>query len=270
MDTYPVGDRPPGTVVSLTTDYGLADGFVGACKGVILETAPTARMVDITHLIPPGDIRRAAHVLAQTLPYLPEGSVHMAVVDPGVGTVRHPLALATPTGVLIGPDNGLLGWAADALGGITQAVSLSNERYHRHPVSRTFHGRDVFAPAAAHVATGVPLTSLGDPLDVHGIVRLSEPAVIVGDEGFEAEATTVDRFGNVQLAAPPEDLDALGESLDVNGRAARRADVFASGEPGALIVLVDSAGFASIAVNGGSAAETLGIGPGDLVRVRQA
>ncbi|GIG64951.1 hypothetical protein Pen01_12460 [Phytomonospora endophytica] len=259
---------PIGPVVSLTTDYGLADGFVAACHGAILDTAPAARIVDVTHLVPPGDVRRGAHVLAQTLPHLPEGSIHVAVVDPGVGTVRHPLALATPRGVLIGPDNGLLVWAAAELGGVTQAVALTNDRYHRHPVSRTFHGRDVFAPAAAHVATGVPLTSLGDPLDVHRLCELPEPVLRVGEDGFEAEVTSVDRFGNVQLAAGPETLDALGEALDVDGRPALRADVFASAEPGGLIVLVDSAECAALAINGGSAAEALGLAAGDLVQVR--
>ena len=262
-------NRFPGPLVSLTTDYGLADGFVGACHGVILDVEPTTRILDVTHLIPPGDVRKGAHVLAQTLPCLPPGTIHVAVVDPGVGTVRHPLVLDTPGGVLIGPDNGLLIWAATVLGGITQAIALTNDRYHRHPVSHTFHGRDVFAPAAGHLAAGVPLTSLGDPLDVHGLHELPEPRLVVTDEGFDAEVTTVDRFGNAQLAAGPADLDPLGEILDVGGNAAVRGDMFAAAETGGLVVLVDSAGHVTIAVNGGSAAETLGLAPGDIVRVRE-
>lgn len=262
-------NRIPGPLVSLTTDYGLLDGFVGACHGVILDVEPTTRILDVTHQIPPGDVRRGAHVLAQTLPYMPAGTIHVAVVDPGVGTVRHPLALDTPGGVLIGPDNGLLIWAATALGGITQAIALTNDRYHRHPVSHTFHGRDVFAPAAGHLASGVPLTSFGAPLDVHKLCELPEPKLVVTDDGFDAEVTTVDRFGNVQLAAGPDVLDPLGEVLDVGGRAAVRGDMFAAAEAGGLVVLVDSAGYATLAVNGGSAAEDLGLAPGDVVRVRE-
>lgn len=255
-------------LITLTTDYGLADGFAGVCHGVIAGIAPGARVIDITHDVPPGDVRRGALVLAQALPYFPDGSVHVAVVDPGVGTVRHPLALATPRGVLIGPDNGLLVWAAEALGGVTQAVALSNDAWHRHPVSRTFHGRDVFSPVAAHVATGVALTELGDPLKIGGLVRLAEPRVTPLDDGVDAEVLTVDRFGNVQLAAAPDVLDELGEKLTVNGWDASRGDVFAAAPTGGLVVLGDSAGRAAVAVNGGSAAAVLKVAPGDVVRVR--
>nr|WP_285664463.1 SAM-dependent chlorinase/fluorinase [Actinorhabdospora filicis] len=257
-------------VISLTTDYGLADGFAGVCHGVIAGIAPTARVIDVTHEVPPGDVRRGAHVLAQSLPYLPAGGVHVGVVDPGVGTVRHPLALATPRGVLIGPDNGLLVWAAEALGGVTQAIALSNDAWHRHPVSRTFHGRDVFAPVAAHVAGGVALTDLGDPLRIGDLVRLPEPRVTAVDDGVDAEVLTVDRFGNVQLAASPSLLDELGEKLTVNGWDASRGDVFATAPTGGLVVLGDSAGRAAITVNGGSAAAVLSVAPGDVVRVRAA
>ena len=259
VDTYPI--------ISLTTDYGLLDGFVGVCHGVIAERAPDARIIDLTHAIRPGDIRGGALVMAQTVPYLPTG-VHVGVVDPGVGTVRHPLAVVTPRGVLVGPDNGLLVWAAEALGGITQAIALTNDAWHRHPVSRTFHGRDVFAPVAAHLAYGVAPVDLGDPVDVRKLVRLPEPHLAIGDDGFDAEVTLVDRFGNVQLAAGPGDLDAVGEQLMVNRCAAVRGDVFASAEPGGIVVLVDSADRVSVTVNGGNAAVVLGVAPGDIVGVR--
>lgn len=257
-------------MITLTTDYGHADGFAGVCHGVIATIAPTERVIDVTHDIPPGDVRHGAHVLAQSLPYFPDGCVHVAVVDPGVGTVRHPLALATPRGVLVGPDNGLLIWAAEALGGVTQAVALSNDAWHRHPVSRTFHGRDVFAPVAAHVASGVALTDLGDPLKIGALVRLPEPRVTTVDDGLDAEVITVDRYGNAQLAATPDLLDAFGEKLTVNGWNATRGDVFAAAPDGGLVVLGDSAGRAAVAVNGGSAATVLGIAPGDMVKVRSA
>ncbi|MEV4390309.1 SAM-dependent chlorinase/fluorinase, partial [Micromonospora sp. NPDC049580] len=172
--------------VSLTTDYGLTDGFVAACHGVIARIAPAARVIDVTHLVPPADVRRGAAVLAQTVPYLPVG-VHVAVVDPGVGTARRGVALATPGGLLVGPDNGLLPDAAAALGGVTAAVELTEPRWLAARVSGTFHGRDVFAPVAARLALGAPLAEAGPAVDPDGLVRLP-PAVVARDaEGFTAE-----------------------------------------------------------------------------------
>ena len=139
--------------ISLTTDYGTFDGFVAACHGAIARIAPEVRVIDVTHHVPPADVARGAAVLAQTAPYLPE-SVHCAVVDPGVGTSRRGIAIGTPNGVLVGPDNGLLIRAAEALGGIDSVVELANKDWFLGDISRTFHGRDVFAPAAARIATG--------------------------------------------------------------------------------------------------------------------
>src|SRR6185295_570862 len=139
--------------ITLTTDYGLADGFVAACRGVIARTAPQAQVIDVSHAVPPQDVRRGATVLAQVAPYLP-AAVHMAVVDPGVGTGRRGIVLAAKEGMLVGPDNGLLLPAADALGGLEAAFELVAEEYRLATVSHTFHGRDVFAPAAAHLTLG--------------------------------------------------------------------------------------------------------------------
>ncbi|MEV1147882.1 SAM-dependent chlorinase/fluorinase, partial [Micromonospora sp. NPDC049799] len=150
----------PTPWISLTTDYGLADGFVAACHGMIARLAPTARVIDVTHLVPAADVRRGATVLAQTVPYLPAG-VHVAVVDPGVGTERRGVVLDTPDGLLVGPDNGLLLDAAAALGGIRVAAELANAEWFAPRVSATFHGRDVFAPVAARLALGAPLTGAG-------------------------------------------------------------------------------------------------------------
>jgi S-adenosylmethionine hydrolase len=252
--------------VSLTTDYGLADGFVAACHGVLARLAPEVRVIDVTHQVTPGDVTRAAALLAQTLPHLPP-AVHVAVVDPGVGTARRGVAVETPGGLLVGPDNGLLPWAADALGGATAAVELTNPDWRLHPVSRTFHGRDVFAPAAARLATGAPLAEAGPAMPPERLVRLPEPVVSTGHGWLEAEVLTVDRFGNVQLAAPGAALAGLGDRLTVVGIPAVRGATFADAPAGELVVLVDSADRVAVAVNGGRASVVLGVAPGDVVRI---
>ena len=290
--------------VSLTTDYGLADGFVAACHGVLLRQAPGVPIVDVTHLIPPGDVRRGAAVLAQTVPHLPRGA-HVAVVDPGVGTRRRAVALRTPKGFLVGPDNGLLLPAAEALGGVVEAVDLTIPA----GIPATFHGRDVFAPAAAALVTGRPLAELGRPADPATLVRLPEPVARLlpapagaGAPRLEAEVVLVDGFGNVQLAAGgdllrqagllpgervtlaragrPADAGGAGgddaAGHDAAGAAAGpvvlAADVavgvtFGSVGPGELVLYVDSAGMAALAERDGDAARRLGLRPGDLVLV---
>ncbi|PZM96656.1 MAG: hypothetical protein DIU79_04520 [Actinobacteria bacterium] len=255
--------------ISLTTDYGLSDGFVAACHGVIGRLAPAVRVLDVTHAVPPGDIRRGAAVLAQTIPYLPP-AVHLAVVDPGVGTSRRGVVLRTPNGLLVGPDNGLLIWAAEALGGIRDAVELTNPEWFLPDVSHTFHGRDIFAPAAARLATGADPADAGPAVDPASLVRLPEAVVASGDGWLEAEVLTVDRFGNVQLAAPGSALNSLGPALTVNGVPATRGTTFGSVPPGKLVVFVDSAGQAAVAVNGGRAAVVLSVAPGDVLRIDTA
>ncbi|MET8282480.1 SAM-dependent chlorinase/fluorinase [Micromonospora sp. NPDC005174] len=258
--------------ISLTTDYGLSDGFVAACHGVIARIAPTARVIDVTHLVPPADVRRGAAVLAQTVPYLPVG-VHVAVVDPGVGTARRGIALATPGGLLVGPDNGLLPDAATALGGVSAAVELTEPRWLAARVSGTFHGRDVFAPVAARLALGAPLAEAGPAVDPDGLVRLPPPHVTRDADGFTAEVLTVDHFGNVQLAASGEVLDPLAATVRVGPpgptppHAAVRGRTFGDAPDQALVVYVDSADRVAVAVNGGRAVDVLGVRPGDLLRV---
>jgi S-adenosylmethionine hydrolase len=254
--------------ISLTTDYGIVDGFAAACHGVIGRIAPDVRVIDITHQVPPADVARAAAVLAQTVPHLPP-SVHVAVVDPGVGTTRRGLAIGTPGGVLVGPDNGVLPWAADALGGIDTVVELTNEDWFLGDVSRTFHGRDIFAPVAARIAGGAPLGDAGPSVEHTTVVRLADPIVTVGDGWLEAEVLTIDRFGNVQLAAGGAMLDGLGPELTVGGVRARRGTTFADAAPGDLVVFVDSAGRAAVAVNGGRAVVVLSVVPGDVLRLAE-
>jgi S-adenosyl-L-methionine hydrolase (adenosine-forming) len=255
--------------ITLTTDYGLSDGYAGVLHGIIARHAPWVRVIDVTHMVPPGDVSRGAAVLAQTVRHLPP-AVHVGVVDPGVGTNRRAVAIQTPQGLLVGPDNGLLTNAADALGGVESAVRLTETAWFLPDVSMTFHGRDVFAPVAARLAAGVPLADAGPAIEPDSLVRLPEPIVVVGDGFVEAEVLTEDRFGNVQLAAPGPALDGLDEHLLVGGVRAIRADTFADGQPGRLIAYVDSAGKVALAVNGGRAVVALAVTPGDILRLTNA
>jgi S-adenosyl-L-methionine hydrolase (adenosine-forming) len=262
---------------ALLTDYGRRDGFVAACHGVIARLAPTVRVIDITHDIPPQDVRYGAAVLAQTVRYLPP-AVIVAVVDPGVGTSRRGVAIAAGESVLVGPDNGLLGWAAAELGGASEAVSLTSAEYQSPARAPTFDGRDVFAPVAAHVCLGTPLPALGSPAD--DLVMLPVPVVRVAHGGLDTEVLTVDHFGNVQLAARAADLAAAGIAAGVTivrvGEPVRRAvevpvgTTFADVGSGEPVLYIDAAGYAAIAVNRGSAAVELGTRPGDPVRIEPA
>ncbi|MEV6595332.1 SAM-dependent chlorinase/fluorinase [Actinoplanes sp. NPDC051346] len=254
--------------ISLTTDYGTFDGFAAACHGVIARYAPAVRVIDVTHHVPPADVARGAAVLAQTAPHLPL-SVHVGVVDPGVGTERRGIAIGTPNGLLVGPDNGLLVWAAEALGGLDTVVELTNSEWFLGDVSRTFHGRDIFSPVAAQLALGASLTDAGTPVDPKSVIRLPDPIVALGDGWIEAEVVTVDRFGNVQLAAGGAMLTGLGPDLVVCGVKARRAQTFGDADKGELIVYEDSAGRVAIAVNGGRAVVVLSVRPGDVVRIAE-
>ena len=255
--------------ISLTTDYGTFDGFVAACHGTIARLAPAVRVIDVTHHVPPADVARGAAVLAQTAPHLPP-SVHVAVVDPGVGTARRGLVLETPGGLLVGPDNGLLIWAADALGGVDRAFELSNKDWQLSTVARTFHGRDVFSPAAARLALGASPVDAGPAIDPADLIRLPDPVVTVGDGWIESEVGTVDRFGNVQLAATGDVLAGLGHELLVNGSVrARRGATFADVERGELLVYEDSASRVAIAVNNGRAVVVLSVRPGDMIRIAE-
>lgn len=255
--------------ISLTTDYGPHDGFAGVMHGVIARMAPTVRVIDVTHDVHPGDVARGAAVLAQAIVHLPR-SVHVAVVDPGVGTTRRAVVLRTPEGLLVGPDNGLLPPAADALGGVLAARELTNPAWHGYPVSATFHGRDIFAPVAARLARAEPLSDAGTEIDPHSLVRLPPPMVSVGDGYVEAEVLTIDRFGNVQLAADAEAVTGLGDHVTISGIPALRGNTFGDVPPGNLIVFADSSGRTALAVNGGRAVVVLGVEPGDVVRIANA
>jgi len=260
--------------ISFTTDYGLEDGFVAACHGVAARLAPAVRIIDVTHLVQPGDVRRGATVLSQTVADLPR-AVHVAVVDPGVGTSRRPVGLLTAAwSILVGPDNGLLVPAADQLGGITAAVALTNAGWHAARVAPTFHGRDVFMPVAARLAGGADLADAGPALDPASLVRLDPLELRRSGDKLFSGVLSVDRFGNVQLAARG---DALVPSmrlvppvLSVGGQRARLVETFGDVAAGELAVLVDSAGHLAIVVSGGSAADRLGVAAGATVEVAPA
>lgn len=235
--------------ISLCTDYGSADGFVAACHGVIARIAPHARVLDVTHAVPPGDVRRGSVVLTDTLPWLPP-AVHVAVVDPGVGTARRGVALVSTDAVLVGPDNGLLLAAAEALGGVRAAYELREPTYRLSTVSATFHGRDVFAPAAAHLAVGVPPDALGPLVDPASLTALPTLVCQVADDRIRVEVLTVDHFGNVALAAGTAELTAIGLRIGASAtlqwpagrQPVRFGRTFADVAPGELVLLVDSAG----------------------------
>ncbi|HLY86789.1 MAG TPA: SAM-dependent chlorinase/fluorinase [Gaiellaceae bacterium] len=257
-------------IVTFLTDFGLQDDFVGTCHGVIATIAPDARVIDVTHGVRPGHVLQGALVLANTLSYMPAG-VHLAVVDPGVGSGRRALALRDGEGRLhVGPDNGLLLPAADRFGGVAAAHELANPEYSLQPVSRTFHGRDLFAPAAAHLAAGVPLEELGPPVDPEALVRIEIPEPEVGQNRIRASALVVDRFGNIALNLRREHLEhaelGAGTRVELVSRGDRfyavSARTFADAPRGALILYEDSYGSLALAVSRGNAAQLLRVEEG--------
>jgi len=260
------------------SDYGLEDEFVGTCHGVIARIAPESRVIDLMHAIPPHDVLRGALVLAQAVRFMPADAVFLAVVDPGVGTARWRLAVRTESGSdLVGPDNGVLSLAWARLGGVAEAVEIASPDVVLHPIAPTFHGRDVFAPAAAHLARGSDLASLGPPVDPGSLVILSLPEAEVRHGRVSTEVLAQDRFGNLQLSARPADLEAAGLSsarvLEVRGlgvvASLHVVASFGEVEHGDLALIVDSGGWLAIAVNGGSAAEALALSSGDALTVAE-
>lgn len=261
-------------VVAFLTDYGTHDGFVAACHGVIAATTPAARVIDVSHDVPPYDVRHGAAVLRRVAPYFPP-AVYLAVVDPGVGTARNPVVLRAGQSLLVGPDNGLLLPAADALGGVTEAYALTNPDWRLPAVGATFHGRDVFAPAAARLAAGEPIARAGTPVPVAELVRLPSPPRTVRAGELDCATTYVDRYGNVQLAATAADLDVIGARsagrVTVSSRSVVATAVvgrtFGDVGPGDLVVYIDSDGQLALAENTGDAASRFGIRAGDPVRL---
>ena len=263
---------PP--VVTFLSDFGTADDFAGVCHGVILSVCPQAQVIHVTHGIRPQAVGQGARVLAGAIRYLPAG-VHLAVVDPGVGSERRAVALRSGDGRLfVGPDNGLLLPAAEACGGVVDAVEIRNVDVMLQPVSRTFHGRDVFAPAAGRLAAGLALDQLGPVLDPDRLVRRPDPDHRLTGAVLTATVQHVDRFGNIQLAVSAGELDGLfvtvrlAELITADDRYYLHcAETFADVDAGEFVIYEDASGLLSVAVNRGSAAELTATEAGDEVRV---
>ena len=263
-------------LITFLTDFGLDDDFVGVCHGVIERIAPRTRVIDLTHGIRPQMVLEGALTLANGLPFMPAG-VHLAVVDPGVGSERRAVALRGGDGRLyVGPDNGLLVPAAERLGGIEAAHELTAKAFWLERISRTFHARDIFSPVAAHLAMGVELEQLGPALDPATLVRIELPEPEVREGVVVGRCIAVDRFGNVQLNVRASHLTAAGiepgsrveVELATERYYAIAASTFTDVAIGEIAVYEDAYENVSISITRGSAAETLAIAPGDPVALR--
>ncbi len=257
-------------VITLTTDFGLKDGFVGAMKGVILSIFPEARLVDISHEIGPQNVLEGALVLNRAYAYFPRGTVHLAVVDPGVGTSRRAIAAKLGEHYFVGPDNGLFTpilETAEKQNEEVKFIHLTNSQYRLQQVSQTFHGRDIFAPAAAYLAKGVPLEELGPVIS--DPIRLTLPHPERTGHGWKARILGIDHFGNLATDLPAAELAGMElPVIRLHGREIRGlVHSFGEKEPGSLIALINSAGYLEIAVVNGSAAKLLGAAAGELVEV---
>lgn len=259
----------PMRVITLTTDFGTQDQYVGAMKGVILSIAPDVHLVDITHEIPPQNVREAAYILASTAPYFPEKTIHVAVVDPGVGTERRPIAVRTRKAFYVAPDNGLL-TPVLKVDPPEEVVHLNNPTYWRPQVSRTFHGRDIFAPIAAYIARGVPLSAMGEPIPVEGLVTLPWPeARVLSDGSIEGMVVHVDRFGNIVTNIPADMLTGKRDAWVFRvGRQELRGlrTAYAEVDVGEPIALIGSNATLEFSVREGNAAARWRVQAGDPVR----
>ena len=255
------------------SDYGLSGELVGICKGVMLGIAHGVTVIDMTHGVGGFDVVRGAETLRHATAYMPEDAVYLAVIDPGDKTGRREIAAETGSGpYLVGPDNGLLLPAAEALGGVTRAVQLTNPQYHVQPVSNIFHGRDIFAPVAAHLAAGAGLGDLGEEIDPSSMTPIDFPKARREADGLATEIIDIDRYGNARLSATLDDLDLpYGAPVSVLVRDdtmdARYVETFGASEGGDLVLLTDSHWRLSLAVNKGNAARALLLSVGDEVRI---
>ncbi len=259
-------------IITLTTDFGWADGYVGAMKGVILSIAPRATIVDICHDIAPQNVKEAAFVLHTVHRYFPADAIHLIVVDPEVGSARRAIALRTDRACFVAPDNGVLSYIL-AEDRVEQAVSLTRACYWRPEISRTFHGRDIFAPVAAHLAQGVPLEDLGQPVERRELLTFPTPRPSLRpDNTVVGHIIHVDRFGNLITDLQEDESQRFGLSLDegivveVGGQQIEGVrSTYTAGEAGKPLALIGSAGRLEIAVPGGSAALRLRVTAGDEV-----
>jgi S-adenosylmethionine hydrolase len=263
---------PRYDTISFLSDYGTVDEFVGVVHSVIRSIAPDVAVVDITHHVPPYDVRAGGLVLARSAQYLCPGVV-LAVVDPGVGTDRRGVAVEVGDGasVLVGPDNGLLAPAVAMCGGATRAVELTNSGYQLPSPGPTFAGRDVFAPAAAHLSNGVPMEELGDLVRITTLLPGVLPVTYEEAGALVGEVLWVDQYGNAQLNIDPDEIESFGDRVRIHfsdtSRTARRVSAFGDVGPGEVGLVVDSYGLMAIVLDRHSAAEDLGLHPGTEVRI---
>lgn len=254
-------------IITLTTDFGLQDGHVGAMKGVMCGIAPRANLVDISHHIPPQDIQHGGFVVMTAYCYWPPDTIHLVVIDPGVGTGRRAVAVQTAHGTFVAPDNGVLSYVL-ARERVTTVVSLTNQSFWHQPVSPVFHGRDIFGPAAAHLAAGVSLLALGETIEARELTTFPVPVPQRHADGhITAHVQYIDNFGNCTTDAPGDWVRAGSHwRVDVQGQCIDQIDhTFADVATGALVALVDSTGYVAIAVRNGSAARKLELALGASV-----
>ncbi len=251
-----------GRIITLLTDFGTKDTFVGSMKGVILGICPEARLVDLTHEVPPQAITTGAFLLKSAIDYFPKGTVHLVVVDPGVGSARKPIAVKSKGHFFVGPDNGLFPAALKAWG-IEEIAELTERKYQLKDLSSTFHGRDVFAPVAAHLAKGVPLSRVGKRLS--NLIWREIPKPFKASAGWTGEVMWIDRFGNLITNFEKQHLSKpfrlkIGKTVVLN-----LASRYSEAKKGSLIALMGSSGNLEISMNVGNAAQKLKIGIGSVV-----
>jgi S-adenosylmethionine hydrolase len=260
------------SLITLTTDFGTSDEYVGVMKGVILGLNPQVTIVDLTHDIPPQSVGDAAYILRRAYEFFPPATIHIVVVDPGVGTERRPIAVGSDTATFVAPDNGVLSYALSHLRANAeeiQAVHLTNRSYWLPEVSCVFHGRDIFAPVAAHLSLGVPLDQLGP--EIHDLVTLPSPYLNRQQDKIVGQVMHIDHFGNVLTNLPRSDVESLGPGITVRLGQLRIEGLtwaFAFGEKGEPSAYIDSSGHLAVAVVDGSAQDRVQCRIGDRVEVR--
>jgi hypothetical protein len=254
-------------IITLLTDFGLSDVYVGVMKGVIAQINPALTVVDLTHQIPPQNIAAARFNLMNAYPYFPGGTVHIAVVDPGVGSHRRAIALQLDVGFLVGPDNGLFSGVLNQ-NRVIKAVELTNPNYWRTPIpSTTFHGRDIFVTAGAHLASGVPLEQLGEVIDPKTLVQLTISERTLTVNGVAGCIQYIDHFGNLITNIPAIDVQGKTWSVAVGDQVILSSQTYSDLPLGEVVALIGSHGWVEIAVNGGSARSQLQLDWGDRVQV---
>lgn len=254
-------------MITLLSDFGSQDIYIGVMKGVIASIDPQLPVVDLTHQVPPQDIAAGQFALMNAVPYFPQGTVHVAVVDPGVGSQRRGVAIEFAEGFLVGPDNGLFSGVLATSGAIA-AVELTNSQYWRSPApSATFHGRDIFAPVGAHLARGVSLHELGDPIDPKQLAQLSFPVCQITATGAQGCVQYIDRFGNLITNIPATAVEGKTWSVQVKQFQIASGTTYSDRAPGELVTLIGSHGWVELAVNQGSAQSQLQLNLGDAINV---